>query len=300
MGKVLPLVLGTVQLGLEYGIANKSGRPDIEKASEIVNSAWSAGVREFDTAQDYGESERVLGRVFRVLGISPLANVISKIDPAIDHKNRDEVFRSVRESLDRLGVESLSGLLLHDEKLLDLWDSGIGVIMSDMVKEGLVKRIGVSVYSPDRAAQALSIPQIDIVQVPSNILDRRFENMGIFERIEGRRAEVYVRSVFLQGLLLMDTAEVPTEMMFAVPELNKLGRLCAETGLTRQELAVAYMRFSAPDAKLVMGVESAGQLSSNIGCLNKKIDIRTALKVRSLFSDVGVKLLNPSLWRLKE
>lgn len=63
------LVLGTAQLGMSYGIANKTGLPDLATATAIVQTAWESGICEFDTAQAYGKSEQVLSQALSELGV---------------------------------------------------------------------------------------------------------------------------------------------------------------------------------------------------------------------------------------
>ena len=197
------LVLGTVQLGLDYGIANENGKPTQDQATAIIHEAWKNGIREFDTAQGYGKSESVLGKALSELGLSQEARVITKIDPSPDHCDAVAMSVALEKSLEKLKMEKLFGLMLHREETLSIWERGLGDILHDFVSSGRVERIGISAYSPARAIQALSIEGIDMVQLPTNILDRRFEKAGIFKLAEKRKKKIYIRSAFLQGLLLM-------------------------------------------------------------------------------------------------
>ncbi|MDO9028146.1 MAG: aldo/keto reductase, partial [Candidatus Roizmanbacteria bacterium] len=176
-----PLVLGTAQLGFHYGIANKTGQPDQATATAIVQEAWKNGIREFDTAQVYGNSEVVLGKALSELGIAREARVISKFNPALDHLSAVAMSDALNESLRRLGVPYLFGMMLHKEEILSLWDKGLAEILHELVLSGRIKHIGVSVYSPDKAIQALNTDVVDMVQLPANILDRRFEKAGVLQ-----------------------------------------------------------------------------------------------------------------------
>ncbi|MBT8491193.1 MAG: aldo/keto reductase, partial [Deltaproteobacteria bacterium] len=176
------LVLGTAQLGMNYGIANRTGQPDSKTSESIIKTAWDFGIREFDTAQAYGKSEQVLGHCLSSLGITDKALVTSKTHPDLDHLDSKKMRMALETSLNNLNCDHLNGYLLHTEELLDKWDKGLGEILVRFVeKDRLVKNIGVSVYSPDRAIQALENKHISIVQVPSNILDRRFEDASVFD-----------------------------------------------------------------------------------------------------------------------
>jgi len=80
---------------------------------------------------------------------------------------------ALEASLQKLRLSSLYGFMLHKESFLDLWHKGLGDILTGFVRQGLVKHIGISVYHPDRALDALRTDGIDFVQLPTNILDRR-------------------------------------------------------------------------------------------------------------------------------
>ncbi|HDH01285.1 MAG TPA: aldo/keto reductase, partial [Nitrospirae bacterium] len=249
------LVLGTAQLGSNYGIANKTGQPDQDTANAIVREAWENGIHEFDTAQGYGKSEDVLGKALSALGLSAAASIISKFDPGLEHLHRATMMNAVDESLSRLGVADLFGMMLHREEMLSLWDEGLSKILHDIVSSGSVKHIGISVYSTDKAIQALNTEGINMVQLPTNILDRRFEKAGVFELAEEKHKKIYIRSVFLQGLVLMDINEIPEQMAFAKTVIEKLDFYSRDLKLSRQELALGYIRAEMPRAKVVFGAD---------------------------------------------
>lgn len=290
------LVLGTVQFGLRYGVANKIGQPDQLSVTEIIRTAWELGIREFDTAQDYGVSEEVMGVAFAQLGIAAEARVISKINPDIDHNDLQAMAAALDGSLNKLGVPCLEGLMLHQESLLSRWGEGLGDILKGFVASGKVRKVGVSVYSPGRAVEAIGIDGMDIVQVPSNILDRRFERHGIFELACQKKKQAYIRSVFLQGVILMNPDDLPSGLSSGRPILEKLDALASEFGLSRQELALGYLKARMPLAKLIIGVDSAPQLLTNVMAWRKDIPPILQTLVSETFNSVDEKILNPSLW----
>ncbi|NTW43221.1 MAG: aldo/keto reductase, partial [Anaerolineaceae bacterium] len=165
------LVLGTAQLGLNYGIANKTGQPDRQLANAIIQEAWENGIQEFDTAQGYGESEQVLGAALRRLNISDKVKVITKFHPMLDHLDPGIMEDAVVASLKRIGVPKLHGIMLHREEMLALWHRGLSEIVTGFVAKGIVRKIGISVYSPDKAIEAINTEGINMVQVPTNVLD---------------------------------------------------------------------------------------------------------------------------------
>lgn len=290
------LVLGTAQLGMKYGIANTNGQPSGPTAEAIIREAWDGGIREFDTASSYGESERVLGACLRSLRIAGKAKIITKISPHVDHLSKGALSSALGHSLQALGVESLYGLLLHSERLLDVWNIGLYDVLHEMVDRGLVERLGVSVYSTERAFQALAATGIDIIQVPSNLLDRRFELAGIFEAAEAKKKQIYVRSVYLQGLLVMTTEKCPAPMHFAVPILDKLKIISEQLGLSQQVLALGFVKVAYPKAKVLFGAETQQQVKENIVHWQENLPPELIEYLRREFSNVPETIVNPSLW----
>jgi aryl-alcohol dehydrogenase-like predicted oxidoreductase len=293
------LVLGTAQLGLDYGIANQSGRPDQSTAIDIVRTAWENGIQEFDTAQAYGDSEKVLGNALQSLGISKEVRVITKINPSIDLQNRDAVLKSIEDSLRKLRVDRLSVLMLHHEESLRFWDRGIANCLEYCVTEGIIKQKGISIYTPDKAIEALNTEGIDAVQIPANLFDRRFKDVGVLELASELGKEVYIRSIYLQGLLLLTAPELPRNMDFAKPIINKLTELCMMLKVSRQELAITHIRKNYSNSKVVIGVDNAKQLIMNCRYWEKNLSEEYASAVMEGFSSVDEKILNPSHWRIE-
>lgn len=290
------LVLGTVQLGLPYGIANRSGQPDQSEANAIIKAAWENGIYEFDTAQGYGVSEEVLGNALTKLGINRDVKIITKFHPGSDISDANAVIKSVDASLKRLNTENLYGILLHKEETLTDWDNGLRDIIKSLIKAGKIQMAGVSVYSPQKALQALNIEGIDIVQLPANILDRRFENAGIFATAGGKSKIVYIRSIYLQGLLLLKETDIPKNMSFVRPVLAKVESLCNERALSRQELAIGYVKAAFPDARVIFGAEQKAQIAENVSAWKNQYDSAIVDEVRKVFPDCEERILNPILW----
>jgi len=290
------LVLGTAQLGMQYGINNKSGQPDLQTAEDIVRTAWEGGIREFDTAHAYGESECILGKVIKRLEVESEVKIITKLNPTMNQLVTLDLKETVEESLERLCVSKLYGIMLHREELLDQWDQGLGEALSELVLSGLVDHIGVSVYSPQKSLDALEIKYITMVQIPSNIMDRRFENAGVFQTAETKSKLIYVRSVFLQGLLFKDHDGLQPSMSFASQTLKTFELLARRVEVSRQQLALGYVREVYPESKILFGAETIAQVESNLEAWDNSLPQWAVSEAQELFHNVDEKVLNPSLW----
>ncbi len=281
-------------MGLNYGIANNLGKPDQTMADAIVAEAFENDICEFDTAQGYGESETILGRAIVNHRLSKNAGIISKISLELDGIDKSILKDKILSSIQKLQVERLYGLMLHRQEQLEMWDNGLGHKLSELVKDGFVKYLGVSVYTPERALQALNCENLNIIQIPSNILDNRFLDAGVFEKADDLNKTIYIRSVFLQGLLLMKS--LPEKMNFASDYHQKVVLLADELCISVCELTLWYAREVFPKAKIVIGVDSPDQLQKNINCWNdtsRRINWST---IRRRIGNVPQRVINPALW----
>ena len=290
------LVIGTAQLGMKYGIANRNGQPDIKISESIIKIAWDSGIREFDTAQAYGESEHVLGYILSSLGINNKVKIASKFHPSLNHLNKYDLLKALEKTLSNLRIPSLYRVVLHKEEFLDLWNKGLSEILSEFVNSGLVEHLGISVYSPDKAINALKTDNISSVQLPSNLFDRRFEKAGVFQLAEENKKQIYVRSVFLQGLLLMDSEDIPANMQFVVAVLKRLEAFSQKRGLSKKRLALGYVKQAYPKAKIVFGVETPEQLRDNLKSWGKALPLGFVEEAHEEFKRINKKILNPALW----
>jgi aryl-alcohol dehydrogenase-like predicted oxidoreductase len=257
------LVLGTAQLGMRYGIANTAGQLDPTVVTEIISTVWNCGVRFFDTAQAYGLSEVFLGQAFANLSIAREACVITKLKGHHQELATKSIIRSLETSLEKLKTPQLWGVMLHDEGELDFWTDSLGEALGNAKRAKLVSQIGVSVYSPDRALQALEIDDLDLIQVPANPFDRRMERAGVFERAQKLEKSVFIRSVYLQGLALMPCDSVPPGIPHAREAVAVFEQFCAQYRMDRRQFAIDYARRMAPNARLVVGAETPTQATEN-------------------------------------
>jgi len=261
------IVLGTAQLGMEYGIANQCGKPNEEKSHALVETAIAQGLNWFDTAAAYGESEAVLGRAFAALNLQDKVNVISKGGFATGGPT---LATMVADSLQRLGIPRLTAWLLHNENQLDAWDKRAGRQAHALREKNRVGSFGLSAYHPEAALRAVERYGLTSVQFPASPLDRRFLRNQITSRLVKAGGQLYVRSVYLQGLCLMNPAQVPSHIFRGREAVQALTDFCFGHGLERDHFCLHYVlqRTAAVGARLVIGVENQEQLLRNAAILS--------------------------------
>lgn len=264
------LALGTVQFGFEYGIANKSGRVSAEAAGAILREASTHGMDVLDTAINYGDSESVLGAV----GVADW-KIVSKL-PAIPDECPDVavwVHDQIEGSLARLGVSQLYGLLLHrPDQLFGQHGRSLLDALGRGKEQGHVHKLGVSVYTPDDLAPMSDVMQIDLVQIPLNILDRRLVESGWARRLKLKGTELHVRSAFLQGLLLLPASRRPAKFERWQSIWSVWDRWLQDTGLTPLQACLRYCLSVDEVDKVVVGVDSADQLREILAAAHGALD----------------------------
>ncbi|MGV8845306.1 aldo/keto reductase [Tessaracoccus sp.] len=261
-----PLVLGTVQLGGSYGIANRTGVPDHASALSMVAAALEGGVITFDTAASYGDSEKVLGQCLAELGVAGETVVVTKTRPLSDHElgnpaaARAAIEASVAESRRRLQRDTIPVVLFHREADAVHLDA-----LLELRDRGWITHAGVSCdVLPEPVIDFSSAPGVQAVQIPASVLDRRHQLGGSFAHTLDQSVTVFVRSIFLQGLLLMPECSIPEHLAPAIPARRALTRVSAESGMSLAELAVRYVLGLPGDVRPVLGAETVEQVRENV------------------------------------
>jgi aryl-alcohol dehydrogenase-like predicted oxidoreductase len=249
------LALGTAQFGLAYGLNNQAGQPSAEAVAEVLAAARAAGLTLLDTAAAYGNSEARLGEL---AGQNPAFELITKLPvgpPA-------QVAQHLAESLARLRRERLYGVMFHAFKPLQDAPAAWQALQAARAA-GQVARIGVSLYHPPEAEWLLAEGyDVDLVQVPYNVLDQRFA--AVLPQLAARGVEVHVRSAFLQGLLLREPATLPAFFGPLAPKLTQLRALATEEGVPLPALLLLFAAYAPGVARAVVGVDSIANLNENL------------------------------------
>ena len=282
---------------MDYGIANASGKPSLQRATELIHFSWAQGIRCYDTAQSYGASEAVLGNALAACdAASP--QIVSKLSPGTDIDDVDAVVRSVSASLQRLRVGALWGLLLHDEDALDAWGAGKARGLDAVKRMGLVQHLGVSVYTCERALHALDLKEVDILQVPANVFDRRMLRSGVFACAEERNKTVFVRSVFLQGLIFLPLGDKRLNLVpSATDAARALRQFCSDRKLALRQFAIDHVKWMSPAASIIIGAEAISQVAENLNMIRSRVnDSAVHQEWEDVWTVDHLDLLDPRRW----
>jgi aryl-alcohol dehydrogenase-like predicted oxidoreductase len=268
--------LGTVQFGMPYGISNKQGQTAAEEVGRILKLASTEGIAMLDTASGYGSAEEILG-------INPLTGfrIVSKFLPPAHGETLPAL---LQRSLKKLQLTSLYGYLSH--RPMDVferpwqWDE-----LKKLKEEGLITKTGFSLNAPDELERLLEkgfFP--DLIQVPFNYFDQRFEKQMIF--LKERGCEIHTRSTFLQGLFFTDPRQLSPFFETVKPLITELQNSVAQ-------LSGVLLRFVLEKPfvdHVIIGVENCAQLVANLE------GITTGEKLPALKHVIDDQILMPACW----
>lgn len=293
------LALGTVQFGMDYGV--QGGIQPGEKAvGDILSSALDRGIDHFDTAVAYGNAEDILGRYIKDNpNREGKMHFISKLAPkAFFEISKDDwkkiVLNNVQESLERLNISELEVFLFHNAEYI--FDENAVCALECARREGMARKVGVSIYTPQEAMKALEYEEIRVIQIPYNVFDQRLDKYGFFEKAGEKGVEVYARSSLLQGLLLMNVERLPEKMYFAKEYLKRFSTICSEYGVSPLRAAVCYVGRHPGIDYVLFGVDNKRQLLEYLTMQEENIPEDMVKELQKEFEDVEEKLVNPVLW----
>ena len=287
----MKLALGTVQFGLNYGISNDQGQVNVDEIKRILALAKASCITTLDTALAYGNSEENIG----TSGFSNHFSVVTKIS-ASSHLSVEE---QVKLSLSNLQREELDAVLFHDvAPLLNKPGENHFRQLEALKDNGIMKRIGVSVYTPAQLSVLSDMHNLDIVQAPLNWLDQRFIQPDITNLLIKKNIKLHVRSIFLQGLLLQPKIQKRAYFSQFTHIFSKYNAIIEELECDFLTFALAIVAQKAPHIEsAVIGCCSKKQLTQLIQCYTdaKNLKLPSDGILNSLATS-ELALINPSLW----
>lgn len=282
----MKIALGTVQFGLDYGISNKNGVPNDSELNAIFEVVKKANISILDTANAYGNSEERLGEFSNIE--FEIVTKFSKIN------TEKELLEQLSNSLKKLKVDKIYGYLAHNADILidnpSFWN-----VLQKAKKENKIKKIGFSIYNPEQLNKLLELNIIpDLVQLPYSILDRKFEeSLSVLKKLG---TEIHVRSVFLQGLYFMNPNNLPDNLLSFKAILEELNNICNHNNVSIAATALNFVVSNPNIDKVVIGVENANQLQTNIDFISNwksNDDLFSSIKSIKIQDK---NLLNPANW----
>ena len=288
----MKLCLGTVQFGLNYGIEKK--KIETNEINKILITALENEIKILDTAQNYGDSEKLIGNFEK----RNYFKIISKVssDSLNNMNDLRELEILLQNSINNLKIPSLDGLLLHKGE--DLKNKIFLKNLNILKQNGYFQNFGVSTYSPEEAIIALELEDISYIQVPYNILDTRLDKINFFEKAKKNNKTIFVRSIFLQGVLLKENSKYP-KFLEPLKAYNQLiENEIKEIGCTRLDFLLNFIKSIKEIDYIIVGIDSLKNLEEIIEAYNYSgLEGYNYNNLRNNFINISENILSPSLWR---
>lgn len=287
------IILGTVQMGLLYGINNTTGRVSFDESQNILSNAYHAGIRILDTAETYGNAHQIIGNFHR-LNPSNIFNVITKIPPS---DNLIDIEDRIVRYLNELSVSHIEGLMFHSFQSY-INHKGSFAKLIKLKKDGFFKQLGVSIYTNDELHALLKDDEIDLIQLPFNLLDNFTIRGELMLEAKRKGKTIHTRSAFLQGLLFKNPMDKHPMVQALQHQLLTIQDILSEQGTSMTSLALGYCLSQSCIDQVLIGVDSVKQLETNLEASNYQIDKKLIQRINEIQTD-NLDLLNPSLWDMK-
>ena len=287
------IVLGTVQLGLEYGVNNKYGKLSLDTAFDILHIAYDNGIRTLDSAESYGNSQEIIGK-FQKENPNKKFNIITKLS-ANNTLNKGELYRHIVNNCEVLGVNQLYGYMFHNYQnfisKVQFYDE---ILFAK--KKGIIKKTGISLYTNTEMESVIAnYNEFDFIQIPFNLFDNESKRKKIMKKAKTKGIEIYARSIFLQGLFFKNSNAITGNLKPLIPYLEELEFIKYKNGVNTEALALQYVLQKEYIDYVLIGVESTEQLLSNIKIYKYNYNIPHASIDRIHVEEY--ELLNPSNWK---
>ena len=286
----MKLVLGSAQLGMKYGLFNNK-KINFKEFKKIEKLVLKSKINFIDTASNYFDSEKIIGN-------SRLKNlhIITKIKLP-KNKNvhiQNWVSTKIAKSLHKLRLNKIYGVLVHNYKdLLGKQGKNYLFYLQELKKKKIINKIGISIYDPKDLKKIWKFWKPDLVQVPFNPLDNRILDSGWLNILKKFRVKIYVRSVFLQGLLIND------HNSFAINRnhkliLDKFKEWCYQNNISLLQACLNFVRQVKKVDYLIVGFNNYNHLKEIIDVFKKK-----QITIPKKFSTNKINLIDPRKWNLK-
>ena len=291
----MKIALGTVQFGMDYGLSNLNGQTSKKEVFRILQYAKQSKIDLLDTAPSYGDSEKLLGDNLGNHSWRCVIKTPQFLVEKIDTSHVSILNKTFHKSLANLRQTNVHALLLHS--CYDLFSPGGELLIKEMQKLkslGLIQKVGISLYNANQIEIILDKYDIDLIQLPINILDQKLLLEGWLRKIKDRKIEIHARSVFLQGLLLMPVNSIPSYFSPIKHKFEMLQANADDLSVSKLDLLLSFVMSIKEIDQIIVGVNSLSQLKEIINAREIKMNSKD-YKNYAVDSPVYV---NPSMWKL--
>tara|TARA_X000000950_G_scaffold201757_1_gene242916 strand:+ start:15567 stop:16430 length:864 start_codon:yes stop_codon:yes gene_type:complete len=287
----MELVLGSAQFGLDYGVSNSDGIMNAHEISRVLSYAQKIKITKIDTAYAYGNSHKNLAK-----SDIKKFKIVSKL-PSLENININKEYprEIIHETLSDLNLNQIEGFLFHSSNdLLSSKGDYFYRLLNDLKEEGYLKKIGVSIYDPNDIKLLVKNFDLEIIQTPFNVFDRRIVHSDVLNELKKRNIKIQARSIFLQGLLLMNINSLPIYFSSWDEHMQRWDIFNKSNKLNAIESCINFIKNQSLIDEILVGVNNLNQLKEIHSYFTKTNIIQFDDELRN--DDLG--LIDPRNWKI--
>ena len=288
------IIIGCANIGNNYGLKKKKILYPV--AYNILKTANTKNIFHFDTAQDYKQSEKILGKIIKNLKNKKKILVDTKLAKKITSYDFESIKSLIIQSIRKLKISRINTLYIHNtDQLKGARGKILFSALQKIKKSRLINKIGISVYSVYEIKSLLKKYKVDVVQAPINVLDNRFIETDLIKILKKKKIKLVARSIFLKGFLLKNPRKLPNQFLKYRKLLKSFIAFSKQHNQSRTFICLKFVLKHKFVDKVILGISSSRQLKSLIKSLNKK----QKLKKFIIPQVVDKHLLDPRSWKNK-
>lgn len=283
----MKLVVGSAQLGMNYGLVNNK-KISLKEFKKIEKLVLKSKINFIDTATSYGDSEKIIGNSkLKKLHIITKIKIPNKKNIIV----KNWLLKEISKSLSKLKIKKIYGVLIHDYKdLLGKHGKKYLLSLQELKRRNIIKYIGISVYEPQEIKKIWNFWKPDIIQIPFNPIDNRILDSGWVNILKKFKVKIYARSIFLQGLLINEDSSFKINKNYKII-LNKYKNWCFRNNISLMQGCLHFVKQFKKIDYLVVGFNNYNQLKEIIDVFKKKQII-----IPKKFSTNKINLIDPRKW----
>ncbi len=282
----MKLILGTAQFGNGYGIKNNFKKIKLDKIIKILDLSKKKGIRYLDTAVSYNFINRIKSKY----NFSEF-KIINKISYK-DTSNLNDLKKRLFEDLENLKINNYFCVHLHqpflynDKELKKIYN-----FLNKLKDQNVIENLGLSIYNPDQYYSYSKNFKPDIIQSSLNVFDRRVISSGLNDYLFKIGVKLHIRSIFLQGLLLMNKKNDYFSKWDK--EFKLLDHYANKSKLSKYQYLINFVKQQKNIDSIIFGVDNINQLNKTISSFElPKVNIPAKLTVNDEL------IVDPTKWKI--
>ena len=283
------LIIGTAQMGMDYGVSNKTGKITNAECFQILNYAQRHGINSLDTAEAYGDAHNIIGKYHQK---NPQKKF--KINTKFSSNSGIDVEKKVSSYLNQLNVDFIDVMMFHSLESFEHNYHKFNVL-KDIKFGGLINKLGVSVYNNEEVDILLDDDDIDVIQMPFNLLDNNNLRLKTILKAKKKGKIIHTRSAFLQGMFFLNDYSKNFNCYGLKKYLTQINLISQTSQIPVLNLALGYCLQNNKIDGVIMGVDSLRQLKSNLNVITEPLNKKIISKIDQINVDEK-ELLNPTNW----